>query len=198
MSGPPPYDGRSPPRQHRYPYSPSGRELPSYNDSYQHPPHTPPGFPPPSSLARSPQYGRPNSPPMNTLPPLNGSAVNSDVSPSFHGPDGARGPSYTLPRPFNNSMMPPAGSPQPLFSPHTHPSAAHDGLSRSPRRESDTSFDARGRLAPMLQDRPPSPQERVSKHIHLHHQSLHSNNGSVTEACSDRPHVVCQYPLWSS
>ena len=169
MSGqPPPYnDGRSPSQQHRYPYSPSGRELPSYsgNDSYQHPPHTPPSFPAPPSLARSPQYGPANSPPMNTtLPPLNGSAVNSDVSPSFHGLDGARRPSYTLPRPFNNSMMAPAGSPpQPLFSPHTHTSA-QDGLSHSPHREPDPSFDARGhsgRLPSLLQDRPPSPQEKV-------------------------------------
>ncbi|KAL1957676.1 hypothetical protein VTO42DRAFT_5653 [Malbranchea cinnamomea] len=171
MSGPSAYDSRSPTQQARYPYSPSTRDLPpSYaaGDNYQHPPpHSPPSFPPPSSLARSPQYGRPNSPPMNTtLPPLNGSAINTDI-PSFHGPSVSSAPAYTFPRPFNGPMMAPAAaSPsQQLFSPHTHPSATQDGLTRSPRREPDGAFDVgrnSGHYAqpPIIRERPPSPQEK--------------------------------------
>lgn len=171
MAGAPPYNMQSPTQQQRYPsYSPSTRERQPYasnNDPYQHPPRTPPSFPPPSSLARSPHYVRAASP-INTLPPLNGPVVNADGSPPYHAHSTSSASAYALPRPFNGSLMSSTShSPPPTYS---HPAGSHslasnmtDPFSRSPRRDSESygMGSANGGHISQQTMRPPSPKESV-------------------------------------
>ncbi|KAI1921754.1 putative DNA helicase ino80 [Ophidiomyces ophidiicola] len=146
MTGGPPYKSHSPTQQPRYPpYSPTTRDAQSYsnNEAYQHPPSTPPAFPPPSaSLNRSPRFARPASPIGNALPPLSGAVVNADGSPPYHGHSASTTPAYTLPRPFGGSLLPTTShSPPPTYghpsTSHTHPTNIADTFSHSPKRETD-------------------------------------------------------------
>ncbi|KMP03125.1 ISWI chromatin-remodeling complex ATPase ISW2 [Coccidioides immitis RMSCC 2394] len=172
MAGVPPYGMHSPTQQPRYPsYSPSTRDRQPYsgNDPYQHPPRTPPSFAPPSSLSRSPHFARPPSPMNTTLPPLNGTVVNADGSPPYHGHSGSATSGYTLPRPFGGSLMSATShSPPPSYShasgSHSHPSNIPDSFSQSPKRESEP-YDVRSdRTGPVSQTpaRPASPKESKS------------------------------------
>lgn len=169
---------RSPTQQPRFPsYSPSSRDRPySGNDAaYQHPPQTPPNFPPPSSLTRSPRYGRAPSPMNNTLPPLNGNTANPDHSSGYHPHSASNTSAYSLPRPYNSSMMSgTAHSPSPgLFNrattPHGHQSNVNDIISHSPQRDHEA-HDVRSnngaygvQSSAMREARPPSQRESVRK-----------------------------------
>ena len=187
MTGGPPYTARSPTQQSHFAQSyspPSSKSRPYYpnNEHYQHPPHTPPTFPPPPSLARSPQYGHPSSPLNTTLPPLNGTAPppthphHSDSSPQYHGHSASSGPPYPLHRPYSGSMLSGnASTPPNPYShstpSHTHPGSRPDNLSQSPKKEMDMPFDmiqGRGsggysaQQSPMMREqRPSSPKETV-------------------------------------
>ncbi|WEW56561.1 Putative DNA helicase ino80 [Emydomyces testavorans] len=171
MAGVPPYTMHSPTQQPRYPsYSPSTRERQPYstNDPYQHPPRTPPSFPPPSSLARSPHFARPPSPMNTTLPPLNGTVVNADGSPPYHGHAGPATSGYALPRPFSGPLMTASSHSPPSTYSHTSSSHTHrpnisDPFSHSPKRELEP-YDMRaaagnGHISLL---RPPSPKESKS------------------------------------
>lgn len=180
MTGGPPYTARSPTQQsHFATYSPSSKNPPYYsnNEHYQHPPHTPhtpPTFPPPPSLARSPQYGHPSSPLNTTLPPLNGSATSHpphpESSPQYHGHSNSSGPQFPIRRPYSESILSTNTSTPPGHFAHSTPSHPRpDNPSQSPKRDMDMAFNmiqGRGNgyssQSPMAREqRPPSPKETV-------------------------------------
>ncbi|ODH26257.1 hypothetical protein ACO22_04713 [Paracoccidioides brasiliensis] len=175
MAGGPPYTVHSPTQQpHFANFPPSSRDRSSFsnNDSYQAPPHTPPGYPP-ASLARSPPFGHTASPMMSTtLPPMSGSAPSHpDGSPSYPSHSTSTTTQFPLHGPYRGSshMSSSGHSPPPSHfgqqvSSHTHPSA--ESMSRSPRREAETLHDVRpnnmvySSQSPMMQDtKPASPKE---------------------------------------
>ncbi|KAB8078063.1 putative DNA helicase ino80 [Aspergillus leporis] len=149
MTGAPPYNPQSPTQQHRYPgYSPPSKNRPFYtnNDQYQqHPPQTPPAFPPQSTMSRSPHYSH-ASPLPATLPPLNGSAPPphpSDPPSQFQTHSSAGTPQFPLPRPYSGSVLPGNGaSPYGHSTPsHSHSSGRPDGHPQLPlKKETDSSY----------------------------------------------------------
>ncbi|KAE8355522.1 SNF2 family N-terminal domain-containing protein, partial [Aspergillus coremiiformis] len=148
MTGAPPYNPQSPTQQHRYPgYSPSNKNRPFYpnNDQYpQHPPQTPPAFPPQSTMSRSPHYSH-ASPLPATLPPLNGSAPPHPSEPSsqFQTHSSTGTPQFPLPRPYSGPVLSGNGaSPYGHSTPsHAHPTNRPDSHPQlSPKKETESSY----------------------------------------------------------
>ncbi|EAW12534.1 chromatin-remodeling ATPase INO80 [Aspergillus clavatus NRRL 1] len=150
MTGGPPYNSQSPTQQPRYPvYSPPSKTRPYYpnNDQYQqHPPQTPPAFPPQPPLARSPHYSHAPSPLPATLPPLNGGAPPShhqESSSQYQAHQSSGTPQFPLPRPYSASVLSSNGA-----SPYNHPTPSHahpssgrlDSLSQSPPKKDQESL----------------------------------------------------------
>ncbi|KAE8146018.1 SNF2 family N-terminal domain-containing protein [Aspergillus avenaceus] len=149
MTGAPPFNPQSPTQQHRYPaYSPPTKNRSFYanNEQYQqHPPQTPPAFPPQSTMSRSPHYSH-ASPLLATLPPLNGSAPPPhppESSTQFQTHSSAGAPQFPLPRPYSGSVLSSNGA-SPYghsTSSHAHPSSRPDGHSQlSPKKEAESSY----------------------------------------------------------
>ncbi|KAF5859414.1 putative DNA helicase ino80 [Aspergillus alliaceus] len=149
MTGAPPYNPQSPTQQHHYPgYSPPNKNRPFYpnNDQYQqHPPQTPPAFPPQTAMSRSPHYSH-ASPLPATLPPLNGSAPPphpADPSSQFQTHSSAGTPQFPLPRPYSGSVLPGNGASPYGHStpPHARPTGRPDGHPQlSPKKEPESSY----------------------------------------------------------
>ncbi|KAF7630110.1 DNA helicase ino80 [Aspergillus flavus] len=149
MTGAPPYNPQSPTQQHRYPgYSPPNKSRPFYpnNDQYQqHPPQTPPAFPPQTTMSRSPHYSH-ASPLPATLPPLNGSAPPPhppDPSSQFQAHSAAGTPQFPLPRPYSGPVLPGNGaSPYGPSTPsHPHPTGRPEGHPQlSPKKDTESSY----------------------------------------------------------
>ncbi|OJJ96771.1 hypothetical protein ASPACDRAFT_80997 [Aspergillus aculeatus ATCC 16872] len=171
MTGAPPYNPQSPTQQSRYSaYSSPSKNRPYYpnnNDQYQqHPPQTPPAFPPQPSMARSPHFSHAPSPLPATLPPLNGAAPSShpsDTSSQYQAHSSAGTPQFPLPRPYSNSVLSGNGAtPYGHSTPsHAHPSGRPDSHSQiSPPKESESPYPMGGHgVAPY-----PSSVMRESRH----------------------------------
>ncbi|RAL05587.1 chromatin-remodeling ATPase INO80 [Aspergillus ibericus CBS 121593] len=151
MTGAPPYNPQSPTQQSRYPvYSPPNKSRPYYanNEQYQqHPPQTPPAFPPQSSMSRSPHFPHAPSPLPGTLPPLNGGAPPSshpsEPPSQYQAHSSAGTPQFALPRPYPGSVLSGNGaSPYGHSTPsHAHPAGRPDSLPQaSPKKESESQF----------------------------------------------------------
>ncbi|KAJ5775711.1 uncharacterized protein N7511_000722 [Penicillium nucicola] len=170
MTGAPPYNAQSPTQQHRYAaysspnknhqYYPNNEQPPQ--QFHQHPPQTPPAFPP--AVARSPHFSH-ASPMPSSLAPLNGTAPSHPPHPEsssqFQGhPAGAQLPP---PRPYSASVHPGNGI-SPYATSHGHPPSRPEGHSQSPTRESESPYHVRGNgvsygHSMMREPRPVSPQE---------------------------------------
>lgn len=158
MTGAPPYNAQSPTQQQGlpsyesptksrqyYPNGPNG-EQPSQQQYSQHPPQTPPAYPP-SSIARSPRFSH-ASPSMSGQlppPPLNGAAPPPPASSSqYQGHSTTGNSQLPFPRPFSSSVGPGNGAPPyGPSTPHGHHSSHPDGHSHSPTRESESPYRVR-------------------------------------------------------
>ncbi|CAG8210967.1 unnamed protein product [Penicillium salamii] len=166
MTGAPPYNAQSPTQQQRYPAYTSPNKNSYYPNEqpqqyHQHPPQTPPAFPP---VARSPHFSHASPMPGSLPPPLNGAAPHQshpDQS-QFQGHTaGSQLPPLT--RPYSSSVMASNGA-SPYTTPHGHPASHPEGHAQSPTRDSQSPYRMRGNSggygAPVMRDqRPASPQE---------------------------------------
>ncbi|RAL10072.1 chromatin-remodeling ATPase INO80 [Aspergillus homomorphus CBS 101889] len=171
MTGAPPYNPQSPTQQSRYSaYSSPNKNRPFYssnNDQYQqHPPQTPPAFPPQPSMARSPHFSHAPSPLPATLPPLNGAAPSShpsDTPSQYQAHSSAGTPQFPLPRPYSNSVFSGNGAtPYGHSTPsHAHPSGRPDSHSQSsPKKDSESPYPMGGHGVAAY----PSSMVRESRH----------------------------------
>lgn len=185
MTGAPPYNAQSPTQQHRYPpyesptknrpFYPNGEQPPPQQQQQQqysqHPPQTPPAFGP-SSVTRSPRFSH-----ASPMPPLNGAAPPPHPeSSSQYQAHGSGPPSQLpLPRPFGSSVLSGNGaSPYGTSTPHGHPSGHPDAHSKSPTRESESPYHARGNGAGyatggVRETRAASPQRASVRTKHFAH-----------------------------
>ncbi|KAJ5345195.1 hypothetical protein N7452_003199 [Penicillium brevicompactum] len=166
MSGAPPYNGQSPTQQQRYPAYTSPSKNSYYPNEqpqqyHQHPPQTPPAFPP---VARSPHFAHASPMPGSLPPPLNGAAPHQSHPDQSQYP--GHPPASQLPplaRPYSSSVMASNGA-SPYATPHGHPAGHQEGHAQSPTRESQSPYRVRGNGAGygpsmMREQRPTSPQE---------------------------------------